>query len=106
MSRVIRSRAQWAELIAEQQQSGLTIAEFTRQRKLSETCFYRWKGEFRRESATAVVNAPVSFVEVVPEAPSSTGAAAWLELGGGMTLQFGCLPDPGYICALSRSASR
>ena len=40
---VRRNREQWQSLINEQQQSGLTQAQFCQQNKLAVSSFYNWK---------------------------------------------------------------
>lgn len=40
-----RVREHWRELIGLQQQSGLGVGEFCRQRSISPASFYRWRGK-------------------------------------------------------------
>lgn len=43
-----RREAEWRRIIREHKRSGLTIREFCRRGKLTETAFYFWRSELRR----------------------------------------------------------
>jgi len=43
-----RREAQWRRIIREHNRSGLTIREFCRRGRLTETAFYFWRSELRR----------------------------------------------------------
>jgi hypothetical protein len=43
-----RREARWRRIIREHNRSGLTIREFCRRGKLTETAFYFWRSELRR----------------------------------------------------------
>jgi hypothetical protein len=44
-----RRADEWRELVAQQEKLGQTVRGFCRERGLSTTAFYRWRGIFRRE---------------------------------------------------------
>jgi len=48
----------WRATIQQQRQSGLTIREFCRQRKLSESAWHRWKSKFARRDEQPVNETP------------------------------------------------
>jgi transposase-like protein len=45
------ARRRWRELLAEQQRSGLSVAEFCRRREVSENSFYYWRRRLLEEGA-------------------------------------------------------
>ena len=85
--RARRSRVQWARLVAEHADSGLSAQAFCARHDLGVGTFVRWQrhlnGSQRRRS-------PATFVEL-PVMPSTEATSArWeleLELGGGMRLR-------------------
>ena len=106
MARIRRSREQWAKLIGELENSGLTVAEFSRQRRLTLSSVHRWRSVFRNEPGPGVqhLSPPVSFVEVVPPVVATEpGADAWLEFGDGLVLRFSHLPEPSYVAQLAKA---
>jgi len=107
MARIRRSREQWAKLIDELESSGLTVAEFARQQRLTLSSVHRWRTIFRNEPGPGVQPAPrppVSFVEVVPPVVATEpGADAWLEIGDGLVLRFSHLPEPAYVAQLAKA---
>lgn len=50
----------WRELVAEQERSGLSVAEFCRQKVLTENSFYRWRRQLADDGDSRFV--PVSIV--------------------------------------------
>jgi hypothetical protein len=50
--RKFRSPEQWQQLLEDQQQSGLTISEFCRQRKISVSCFFSQRKKHGLVNAT------------------------------------------------------
>jgi transposase-like protein len=44
-----KCRTQWQALVNQQSASGLSIANFCRVHKLSQSSFYKWKSTFRQE---------------------------------------------------------
>ena len=86
-----KSREQWAELIEQQQQSGLTILDFCQQHDVGFASFGKWK---RRLSPTTErstrPNSHAAFTEVDLKLPPTPvlqgGATITLSIGSGMTL--------------------
>jgi len=103
MAQRYRSRAEWTTLVAELESSELTVAEFARRRKLSESRLQRWRSKLRRESQEQPSAVP--FVEVVQAASAPQQAAAWLEVGG-VVVRFGSLPTPGYLGKVAQALAR
>jgi putative transposase len=62
------SEKKWTELIRQQQQSGLSVSVFCRDRGFSDQAFYHWR---KRLS----VGEPVRFTLVAADAATATGAA-------------------------------
>jgi hypothetical protein len=62
-------RSFWRELIREQEQSGLSVREFCRQRQASEPGFYEWRKRLAKEL-------PVKFALVETKAKACGEAAA------------------------------
>ena len=83
--RINRSSAQWRELFARFDTSGLTIVEFCRRHELCVSSFYRWRQAVSDTLPTSVM-AP--FVELPPV--SSPNTHRWqieLDLGDGVVLR-------------------
>jgi hypothetical protein len=60
-----KSRVQWQALINQQMQSDLSIANFCREQKLSESSFFKWKSIFGQE--------PKGFSRLSVKAPMTSG---------------------------------
>jgi len=60
-----KCRTQWQALVNQQSTSGLSIANFCREHKLSQSSFYKWKSTFRQE--------PQGFSRVSIKAPVTPG---------------------------------
>src|SRR5271155_481596 len=58
----------WAELIRQQQQSGLSVSAFCRDRGFSDQVFYHWRKRFSRRD-------PVRFALVAADAATTTDHA-------------------------------
>jgi transposase-like protein len=55
----------WRQVFAEQAQSGWSVARFCRERGITPSSFYFWRGELaRRETVTKSVSSTMGFVEV------------------------------------------
>jgi hypothetical protein len=55
----------WRQVFAEQAQSGWSVARFCREREISASSFYFWRGELaRREAVTKSASSTMGFVEV------------------------------------------
>jgi len=78
VSRDRRREAQWRGVIRAHRDSGLTIREFCRKRKLPESAFYFWRGELQRRQAEPEQRRPAdppAFVAVRVEDSSSRAEA-------------------------------
>jgi hypothetical protein len=88
-----KGKADWRSLVAEQRQSGLTIAAFCRRRKVTEASFYWHKRRFAEARRRATANrtqpsAGLVPVEVVGSAVSAPGACtAELVVRGGRAIR-------------------
>lgn len=74
-SRVMRSEAQWAELIEAHRRSGMTIEAFCRQERIGRSSFTRWRGQLAANSAAD--RKATDFLAI----PIRGGAGIELELG-------------------------
>jgi hypothetical protein len=79
-TRLGRDRCEyWRALIGEQEQSGLSVARFCKERGISEQSFYVWRKRLRRED-------PVRFALVEtglrPQQPEATPALELIFPGG------------------------
>lgn len=50
-----RRREDWAELVREQETSGLSVSEFCRRKKLTENSFYRWRRVLAEDEGASFV---------------------------------------------------
>ena len=66
------SREQWQELIAEQEQSGVTIAEFCRLQDVGPASFYQWRKRLRGEQEAGRAEEPVREPPFVPVSITGT----------------------------------
>ena len=103
MPRVRRNRAQWSELIAELENSGLSVTEFAKKRRLTRSSVHRWRSILGKKSKRQQTKENVSFVEVMPSSASIQQAEVWLELSDKLVLRFSCLPDPAYLAQITSS---
>jgi putative transposase len=62
--RITRSQVQWQNIIEEQEISGLTIADYCRQHKISTTTFYACRKKFGSTQSTFVKATITQQVEV------------------------------------------
>ena len=79
-----RDREQWAETVQRFESSGLSTRDFCRREGLASSSLQRWRR--RLESAETP-----AFVEIVPEAASSTPSSSWsldVSLPNGVSLRF------------------
>lgn len=86
-----KTREQWAELIDQQENSGLTILEFCQQYDVGFASFGKWKRRLNPATAhNAHQNEKAAFIEVSldrPPTPIAQGAATiTLTIGSGITL--------------------
>jgi hypothetical protein len=84
MERVRRDAAAWREIVARQESSGESAAEFCRAEKLSRYAFWRWRARLTRKGHAGLPEKrpPVSFIELGKIDPPPVR----LELGAGMVL--------------------
>lgn len=75
-SRIMRSEAQWAELIEAHRRSGMTIEAFCRQERIGRSSFTRWRGQLTASSAAD--QKATDFLAI----PIRGGAGIELELDG------------------------
>jgi transposase-like protein len=75
---------QWARRLAQQQESGLSIAAFCRRHDLSQVTFHYWKRRFRSEPARPVGNRflPISVID--------SGLSISIERPNGLVLRVPC----------------
>ena len=84
-NRVNRSSAQWQELFARYDASGLTVVEFCRRHEVCVSSFYRWR---QAVSDTLPVSAMAPFVELPRAAgPITQRWQIELDLGDGVVLR-------------------
>jgi hypothetical protein len=84
-------RSFWRELIREQEQSGLSVREFCRQRQASEPGFYEWRKRLAKEL-------PVKFALVETKAKACAEAAVVeVMLATGERLRVGPGVDPAAL---------
>ena len=60
------SREQWRDLIAEQERSGVTVAEFCRLKDVAEASFYQWRRKLSSEQKAGQAKTPNSESPFVP----------------------------------------
>jgi putative transposase len=96
MQRTIqRSIETWRELVARQDQSGLSVQAFCRQERLNVWTFYGWRSRLRKSAAMAehrdVVSEqnrePAGFIDLGALGGGSSRWEIRLDLGGGVVLQ-------------------
>lgn len=85
--RVKRSEAEWRQVIARFEASGLSVARFCQGERIAKSSFVRWRQELARTGRPAA-----AFVELpAPDAagdPSSAAVALELSLPGGVVLRW------------------
>jgi len=83
---------EWRQIIERQQNSGMTVARYCRDRGVTECSFYAWKKRLRRSLPSRPKQLPTpAFVEVTPSNPAQTDAIEIL-LRGSRRLRVG----PGF----------
>lgn len=80
-----RREERWRRLLRQHGESGLTVREFCRRRKVTETAFYYWRRELQRREGAGTSNSPAkasaSFV-AVRLAPSGVEGLAASDVEG------------------------
>jgi len=82
-----KTRAQWQAILAEFEQSGLSVQDFCQQHALTYSSFAKWRSLFKQEGKKT--SAPVSFIQM-PPLSSGRSVSNWsieLDLGAGITLR-------------------
>jgi len=94
-------RARWHALIAEQQNSGQSVAAFCRARGLRDGPFYEWKKRLRQTEAEPFVAVQIADVPlpVLAQAPS---AAIEIRVSHGRSLLVGADFDAAHLLRLLR----
>lgn len=85
-----RSRAEWAEIIEQQSQSGLTIRSFCEQNDIALASFGKWKHRLKKDPATNETG-PMFEPVVIDESqdshsPKIGSSSVTLTLGANITL--------------------
>lgn len=95
MTRVRRSRAEWAALVGRWRRSGLTAAEFAERYDFSAHSLRWWSWKLASEGEQAVEFVPIEVEEAVSEGPTHR-AGAWVEAGG-RRIFFAADADPEWV---------
>ena len=86
VSRPRRGEAEWKRTVVAQQQSGLSVVEFCRQRRMAESTFRYWSWRLARDAKAAVVTLPGPRFLAVP-----LTAAAAEEIAAPIEVELGTL---------------
>ncbi len=90
-----RGSREWADIVSEQERSGLSAIGFCKERSIGPASFYQWRRRIRDAGAgpDAGVVAKGSFIDMgqvgESDVTASVGASPWivtLDLGGGLKL--------------------
>lgn len=95
--------ARWRALIAEQQQSGQSVAAFCRERGLRDGPFYEWKKRLHPQEAEPFVAVQIAAVETSSASISSAplpSAPIEVRLRHGRSLLVGPLFDAAHLLRL------
>ena len=77
----------WRETIKHQTASGLSVREFCRRERLTETSFFSWRRTIRQRDAEQEPSDGPAFVPAVVTSTSSAETSILLELTSGNTLK-------------------
>ena len=90
----------WLRLLAEKEQSTLSVRAFCQDKGITEASYYSWR---KRLGGIRMKDGPIfSPIEIQAKA----GAGAVVELPGGVAVRFGGLPPVEYLHHLSITFSR
>ncbi len=87
------SKAQWQQLISNQQASGLTQKVFCQQEELSITSFSKWRRKLKAETGSALPVSKIApppadaWIELPAELPATPSWHIELDLGNGVCLR-------------------
>ena len=84
-------RRQWRAVVAEQAKSGLSAAEFCRDRHIKVSLFYRWR---RRLRSTEEHRESSGFLELTPETAAQSGSGIRIHLRNGLSIELERVFDP------------
>ena len=84
-------RRQWRAVVAEQAKSGLTAADFCRDRHIKVSLFYRWRRRLRRTEEHRV---STGFLELTPETAAQSGSGIRIHLANGLSIELERVFDP------------
>ena len=90
----------WRRLLAEKEESTLSVRAFCRDKGITEASYYSW----RKRLGSNHKNEQSMFSPI--EIQSKAGAGAVVELPGGVKVRFGELPPVEYLHHLSITFSR
>lgn len=90
----------WRRLLAEKEQSTLSVRAFCQDKGITEASYYSW----RKRLGSIPVKDESFFSPIEIQAKAGTGAV--VELPGGVTVRFGGLPPVEYLHHLSITFSR
>lgn len=81
----------WRQVLANQKNSGLTVTEFCKRRRISSGSFYLWKNRLSPESIKPRLSYTLSKPSLVPVEvlPDSNGAEIVIELPNGIKIRSG-----------------
>jgi hypothetical protein len=92
----------WRQHHRHQRSSGLTVAAYCRQQRVSAAAFYAWKNRLAATSRPAIPEPPLFVPLDVTSTPRQSdvvlGHAAEIELPRQVRLRLESLPEPEWIC--------
>lgn len=86
-SRSSRTEARWRSLIAAQEHSGESVAQFAAQRGLNAATLYWWRSQLRRRDQVEPEFVPIEIVDAKRATDRDARAGFELELRGGRRLR-------------------
>ena len=90
----------WQLLLAEKEQSTLSVRAFCQHKGITEASYYSWR---KRLGGTGMKDGPI-FSPIEIESKANSGTV--IELPGGVKVRFGELPPVEYLRNLSLTFSR
>ena len=105
-SRSSRTEARWRSLIAAQERSGESVAQFAEQRGLNAATLYWWRSRLRRRDRVDPQFVPIEIVDSKPASSRDARAAFELELVGGRRLRVAAGFDADELARLIAAVER